>query len=164
MNFLPEHTVQANKVVEFTYRILDQHGKVLEQIDVPVSYVHGSEHGLWHRVEAAIENRRAGDTVEVLVRPKDAFGDSDPDLLITQNLEHVPPQFRHIGAEADFQNEEGDIHRFRVTAIEGDTLVLDGNHPLAGKTLKFFVNILNVRDATEEEVRNPDSLSTPIVH
>ena len=164
MSLLPGHTVQANKVVEFTYRILDEQGQVLEQIDVPVAYVHGSEYGLWHRVEAAIENQRAGDTVEVWVRPQDAFGYSDPNLLITQSLEDVPPQFRYVGAEADFQNEDGDVHRFRVTAIEGNTMTLDGNHPLAGKTLKFFVNILNVRDATEEEVRNPDSLSAPSFH
>jgi len=164
MNLSTEDTIRTNKVVEFTYRILDVGGHVLEQIDMPVSYVHGSDHGLWRRVEAAMENRRAGDTVEVMVRPQDAFGDSDPDLLITQNVTEVPPEFRHIGAEADFQNETGDVHRFRVTSIDDNTLTLDGNHPLAGKTLKFFVNILSVRDATEEEVRNPDILSSPAIH
>ena len=154
----------ANKLVEFTYRILDESGSVLEQIDLPVSYVHGSEHGLWHRIETALENRRAGDTVEVLIRPEDAFGDLEPDLRLTQSIQDVPEQFRQVGAEADFENEMGDVRRFRVTAIDGDTLTLDGNHPLAGKTLRFFLNILKVRDATEEEINNPDSLASTVLH
>ena len=156
--------IRAHKLVELTYRIQDEHGKVLEQIDMPVSYVHGSEHGLWDRIEAAVENRRAGDTIEVLVRPQDAFGDMDPDLQLTQKLSEVPEQFHYIGAEADFENEQGDVRRFRVTAMDHDTLTLDGNHPLAGKTLKFFLNILSVRDATDEEVRNPEHLNAPSLH
>ena len=162
----PNNAIRHNKLVEFTYRILDENGQVLEQIDLPVSYVHGSEFGLWQRIEAAMENRRAGDTVEVLIHPEDAFGDPDPTLQLTQSLSDVPQQFRHIGAEADFENEHGDVHRFRVTDIDpdGETLILDGNHPLAGKTLKFFLSILNVRDATDEEISNPDALNSPSLH
>ena len=156
--------IRSNKLVEFTYRITDEGGQVLEQIDLPVSYVHGSEFGLWQRIEAAMENRRAGDTVEVLVEPDDAFGDLDPDLQLTQSLSDVPEQFRHVGAEADLENEMGEIHRFRVTSINEDKLTLDGNHPLAGKTLKFFLNLLTVRDATEEEIHNPDELNSPVLH
>ena len=111
-----------------------------------------------------MENRRAGDTVEVLVYPDDAFGDLDPDMRLTQNLSDVPEQFRYVGAEADFENEMGDVHRFRVTSIDGSKLILDGNHPLAGKTLKFFLNILNVRDATEEEINDPNTLDSPALH
>ena len=158
------NAIRANKLVELTYRIQDEHGQVLEQIDMPVSYVHGSDHGLWDRIEAAVENRHAGDTIEVLVRPQDAFGELDPDLQLTQRLSEVPEQFHHIGAEADFENEQGDVRRFRVIAMDNDTLTLDGNHPLAGKTLKFFLSILSVRDATDEEVRNPDSLNPPSLH
>ena len=156
--------IRQDKLVEFTYRIMDESGQVLEQIDLPVSYVHGSEFGLWQRIEAAMENRRAGDTVEVLIHPEDAFGDLDPDLQLIQSLSDVPEQFHHIGAEAHFENEMGEIHRFRVTSIDGDKLTLDGNHPLAGKTLKFFLNILKVRDATEEEIHNPDELNPPALH
>ena len=156
--------IGTNKLVEFTYRILDESGEILEQIDLPVSYVHGSEHGLWRRIETALENRRAGDTVEVLIRPEDAFGNLDPDLQLKQSVQDVPEQFRRVGAEADFENEMGDVHRFRVTAIDGDTLTLDGNHPFAGKTLRFFLSILKVRDATEEEISHPDSLDKPSLH
>ena len=163
-SYISGEPICQNKLVEFTYRILDEGGEVLEQIDLPVSYVHGSEFGLWHRIEAAMENRRAGDTVEVLVQPEDAFGDLDPELQLTQHLSDLPEQFHQVGAEADFENEMGDVHTFRVTAIDGDRLTLDGNHPLAGKTLKFFLNILKVRDATEEEINNPDALNPPALH
>lgn len=157
-------SIRPNKLVEFTYRILDESGAILEQIDLPVSYVHGSEHGLWQRIEDAMENRRAGDTIEVLIHPEDAFGDRDPDLQLTQHVSNVPEQFHQVGAEADFENEMGDIQTFRVTAINGDQLTLDGNHPLAGKTLKFFLSILQVREATEEEINNPDALNSPALH
>ena len=156
-------SIRPNKLVEFTYRIMDESGQVLEQIDLPVSYVHGSECGLWQRIESAMENRCAGDTVEVLVHPEDAFGDLDPDLRLTQDLSDVPEQFRHIGAEADFENEMGDVHRFRVISIDGDKLIMDGNHPLAGKTLKFFLSILKVR-SDEEEIHNPEELNSPALH
>lgn len=157
-------SIRSNKLVEFTYRIMDESGQVLEQIDLPVSYVHGSEFGLWQRIETAMENRRAGDTVEVMIHPEDAFGDLDPDLQLTQSLSDVPKEFHHVGAEADFENEMGETHRFRVISIDGNQLTLDGNHPLAGKTLKFFLNILKVRDATEEEIHNPDELNSPVLH
>lgn len=153
-------TIRRHKMVEFTYRIVEEStGKVLEQIDLPVSYVHGSSHGLWNRVEAALEHRQAGDTVEVLLQPGDAFGEPDPDLILTQGLEQVPEQFRHLGAEAQFRSENGDMRTFRVIGMEGSTLTLDGNHPLAGKTLRFFLKIRTVRDATEEEIRHPDRSS-----
>ena len=157
-------TVGRHKLVEFTYRIVDEHGEVLEQIDLPVSYVHGSDHGLWRRIESAMENRRAGDTIEVLLKPGDAFGEIDPDLQLTQDIHDVPEQFRHIGAQAEFQNENGDVHTFRVVRIEGDQLTLDGNHPLAGRTLKFFLSILTVREATEDEIRDPENLSSTTLH
>lgn len=163
-SYISGESICQNKLVEFTYRILDESGEILEQIDLPVSYVHGSEFGLWQRIESAMENRRAGDTVEVLIHPEDAFGELDPDLKLTQYLSDVPEEFQHVGAEADFENEVGDVHRFRVISIDGDKLVMDGNHPLAGKTLKFFLNILNVRDATEEEIHNPDELNSPALH
>lgn len=163
-SYISGESICQNKLVEFTYRILDESGEVLEQIDLPVSYVHGSECGLWQRIEAAMENRRAGDTVEVLIHPEDAFGDLDPDLQLTQYLSDVPEQFHQVGAEADFENEIGDVHTFRVTSIDGEKLTLDGNHPLAGKTLKFFLNILKVREATEEEINNPEVLDSPALH
>ena len=162
--YISGESIRLNKLVEFTYRIMDESGQVLEQIDLPVSYVHGSEFGLWQRIEVAMENRRAGDTVEVMVEPEDAFGDLDPDLQLMQNLSEVPEEFHQMGAEADFENEMGDIHRFRVISIDGDQLTLDGNHPLAGKTLKFFLSILTVRDATEEEIHNPEVLDSPALH
>lgn len=155
-------TIARHKLVEFTYRIVDETtGKVLEQIDLPVSYVHGSAHGLWDRVEAAMEHRRAGDTVEVLLRPADAFGEADPALILTQERSQVPEQFQHLGAEAEFQSESGDTRMFRVTDVAEQTITLDGNHPLAGKTLRFFLTIKTVRDATAEEIDAPPG---PSVH
>ena len=157
--------IVRHKLVEFTYRIVEEgSGRVLEQIDLPVSYVHGSSCGLWDRVEAALERRRAGDTVEVLLRPGDAFGEPDPKLTLTQDIRDVPEQFRHVGAEAQFESDRGEVRTFRVTRIEDGQLTLDGNHPLAGKVLRFFLTILHVRDATDEELRHPERLNAAPLH
>ena len=83
---------------------------------------------------------------------EDGFGPHDPDLTFTDDLENVPPQFRHLGAEVQMQNESGEAKIFYVTHIENGKLTVDGNHPLAGKRLHVSVHILEVRDATIEDM------------
>ena len=90
----------------------------------------------------------------MLVPPEDGFGAHDPDLTFSDDLQNVPPQFHRVGAEVLMQSESGDSKTFYVTRIEDGKLTVDGNHPLAGKTLKVRVNILEVRDATIEDM-NP---------
>jgi FKBP-type peptidyl-prolyl cis-trans isomerase SlyD len=145
-------TVEKNKVITFTYVILDAAGRVIEQHDMPKSYIHGREGGLLSRIEDALQGLGAGDRAEVTLPPEEGFGMSDPDLIITEALENVPPPFRAVGAQATFQNERGETKEFRVTAIEDGRLTLDGNHPLAGQSAVVVVNILDIRDATAEEI------------
>lgn len=151
-----------NKAVQFTYTITDDQGNVVEQVDLPVHYVHGaSSIGLIERVERALEGRAMGDSIEVELPPSEGFGDYDPELTFTDDLENVPPQFRKIGAQVEMANGEGEAKTFVVSKIEGDKLTVDGNHPLAGKIATFKVKILEVRDATADEIRN--GISNPNV-
>ena len=87
-------------------------------------------------------------------------------IEFTDDLENVPEQFRYVGAEVPMQNSEGETKTFYVSKIEDGKLTVDGNHPLAGKTLTLRVKILDVRDSTEEDIRqsgihstNPQSLN-----
>ena len=143
--------VKAGKYVSLTYSITDPKGEVLEQYDLPVGFVYGSDTELIGGMDKAIKGRAAGETVEVTVPPEQGFGAHDPDLTFVDDVENVPTQFRHVGAEVAMQNESGDTKTFYVTKIQDGKLTVDGNHPLAGKPLIVRVNILEVRDAEPGE-------------
>ena len=151
---MSDQRIQRNKYVQFTYSISDEDGNVVEQVDLPVHYVHGAGNmGLIERVERALEGCKAGDTIEVEVPPAEGFGEHDPEMTFTDDIENVPPQFRQLGIQVEMANDAGETKTFVVTKIDNDKLTLDGNHPLAGKTARFTVNVLEIRDATAEEIR-----------
>lgn len=141
------------KLVTLTYRITDTEDRVLEQNDVPVSYLHGGYSDLFEKVERALEGKAAGDVVEVTLSPDEGFGEHDPNLTFTDDLDNVPPEFRRVGAEVEMQNEAGEARTFIVTRIENGRLTVDCNHPFAGKTVRFRIEIQSVRDATPEELQ-----------
>ena len=151
---MPKQVIQPGKYVSLTYTISDEEGNLLEQNDIPVNYIHGGETELIGGMDRAVAGKSAGDEVQVTVSPEDGFGAHDPELTFTDDLENVPPQFRRIGAEVQMQNESGETRNFIVTRIEDGKLTVDGNHPMAGKTLRVQVKILEVRDATIEDM-NP---------
>ena len=147
--------VDHGKFVSLTYSITDEKGNVLEQSDLPVSYVYGGDTELVGGVDDAILGKGEGDKVEVTLPPENAFGDHDPDLTFTDKIANVPPEFRRLGAEVEMRNDAGEARTFYVTRIEGDELTVDGNHPMAGKTITVHIKILEVRDATPDDVKNP---------
>ncbi|HHO68820.1 MAG TPA: peptidylprolyl isomerase [Gammaproteobacteria bacterium] len=160
---MPHPVVAKHKVVSISYSILDENGTVLEQSDIPVAYVHGGPNQMFPEVEAALEGKAVGERVEVTLSPEQAFGPSDPSLTFTDDIDNVPPQFRHVGAQVEMQNEAGDVRTFVVSKIEDGRLTVDGNHPFAGKTLTFSVTVNDIRDATAEEKIQGVSQS-PIMH
>ena len=148
---MSKEKVQPGKYVTITYSITDDEGNVVEQHDLPIGFVYGSDTELIGGMDQAILGKQAGDSVEVNLSPDQAFGEHDPDLTFTDDIENVPPQFRRVGAEVQMQNEAGDTKTFYISRIENGKVTVDGNHPLAGKSLKVKVNILEVRDAKPGE-------------
>jgi FKBP-type peptidyl-prolyl cis-trans isomerase SlyD len=147
-----EYTVSRNKFVYLTYTIWDRHGTLFEQYDLPVGYVHGVNGPLFEKIEQALEGRSVGDRVEVILTPQDSFGERKPELTFTDDIVNVPLEHRRIGSEVMFENERGEQMQLRVTRIENGKLTVDGNHPLAGQTVKFVVTIVGVRPATLDEI------------
>ena len=145
-------TVSPQTVVSFTYVILDKQGGVLEQSDLPMSYIHGVDGKMYPKVESALTGARVGDEIEVELSPAEGFGESDPELMYIENLENVPPEYRRIGAEAMFQNEDGETITMKVTKIEDGELTLDANHPFAGMTVIFKITVVALRQATLQEI------------
>jgi FKBP-type peptidyl-prolyl cis-trans isomerase SlyD len=158
--------VGHGKVVYITYSVLDEDGQVRGQQDMPTGYVHGVGSGLFAQVEAALEGCQVGDKVEARVPPEDGFGPSEPSLIITEAVDNVPPPYRHIGAEAEFQNEQGEVVTFRVVSIEDGILTLDGNPPLAGRTAVVVASVVSIRAATAEEMQSgfPKEQGAPALH
>ncbi len=151
---MTEERVARNKVVYVTYSIVDQSGSVFEQSDVPIGYVHGGNSPLFQKIEMALDGHKLGDRVEVSLDPVEGFGPHDPNLTFTDDIENVPPEFRRVGAEVELQNEQGESMTFRVSRIADGKLTVDANHALAGQTVTFVVNVVNIRDANMDEIVN----------
>lgn len=147
-----EPRVTKGKVVHITYQITDLEGNILERIDLPVGYVHGAHSDLFPQIEQRLDGCTAGDTVEVSLGPHEAFGPHRPELSLSDAVENVPPEYRRVGAEAMFQNDKGEAITMTVTEVANGRVTLDGNHPLAGKTVVFHVTVSDIRDATEDEM------------
>lgn len=155
---MSDQVIRDGKLVSLTYSIADAQGNVIEQTDLPVSYIHGGRNELIGGMDQAVAGKRAGDTAELVLSPQDGFGPRDPDLTFTDDIDNVPPQFRFLGAEVPMQSESGEVRTFYVTRIENDRLTVDGNHPLAGRPLRVMVRIREVRDPTQQELTR-DGLS-----
>jgi FKBP-type peptidyl-prolyl cis-trans isomerase SlyD len=94
-----------------------------------------------------------GDEVSTTLLPKEtAWGDSDPSLIVIDSIDNAPPEFRRLGAEVQFESNNGEVKTFRVIKMDDKTITLDGNHPFAGQVMQFHVRIVDVRDATGQEL------------
>ncbi len=154
--------VRNEKLVSFSYSILNTKGELVERNDLPTSYLHGRENDIFPQVVEALEGKTAGDEVSVQLSAEEAFGSHDPNLTFTDDIENSPPELRYIGAELEAKNDKGEIRQFRVTRIEEGKITVDANHPLAGEAITFKVTIVEVRDPTAEEFANP--VPRPLVH
>ena len=146
-------TISINKYVELIYRIVDQsNGEVIEQVEDPLGYVQGDNTLLFNQVTKELEGKCVGDEVEILLKAKDAFGPKIDELIFTDDLNNVPLEYRFIGATVSMQNDKVGTKDFIVSNIEDGKLTIDGNHPLAGKDIVFYVEVLSIRDATADEI------------
>lgn len=156
-------TIRRNKFVSLTYSITDENNEILERIDMPVNYVHGRDSQVIDKIETALEGHQAGDEVSIELSPEEGFGEHQSELTFTDDINNVPPEFRHVGAEVEFQNDKGESRMFRVSKIKDGKLTVDGNHPFAGKAITYNIRVDTVRDATPDEITN-GAMQAPSLH
>ena len=145
--------IEANKYVELTYKVIDQKsGNVLTMVEFPLGYVHGVNEVLSPQVSAELEGKSAGETIEVPVDCNKIFGPRDESLVITDHIENVPEEYREVGLAILMENDQGNTKSFLVTRVDAKTVTIDGNNPLCGREVIFKLDILLVRDASEEEI------------
>lgn len=146
-------TIQNNKYVELAYRVIDRKsGEVLVAVEFPIGYVHGANEILMSSVTKDLEGKAAGDVIEASFNGDQVYGARDESLVFTDYIENVPEEYRKVGTTIFAENEKGAARSFIVTRIDDKTLTLDGNHPLCGREVVFKLEILSVRDATDEEI------------
>jgi len=162
---MSEPIVADGKVVSFTYMIVDDTGEIIEQSDLPISYVHGGKHDLFEKVERGLDGAIIGDSVEVSLTPEEGFGAHDASLTYTDDIANVPSEFHRIGAEVEMMNDQGDSKKFVVTQIGGGKLTVDGNHPMAGKVITFKIKVTAIREASDAEMTNGvEPMAKPVLH
>jgi FKBP-type peptidyl-prolyl cis-trans isomerase SlyD len=147
--------IAKDTVVSLRYELIDVNGgAVLEKSNDPISYVHGGYDGIFPTVEEALHGKNVGDTVSVKMEPDDAFGEYDHDLVRVESRDSFPKDIEvgmqlEGGAEDD---DDEDYMLYTIVEITDKEVTVDGNHPLAGKTLNFNATVTDVRAATKEEL------------
>ena len=146
--------IAAGKFVELTYKVTDRKtGHVLTRVEFPLGYVHGHNEILAPAVHMRLEGRAAGEIIEVTIDGNDIFGPRDESLVFSDALENVPEEYRQVGTSILMENDRGETRSFLVTHMDDETLTVDGNNPLCGREVVFALEILAVRDATDDETR-----------
>jgi len=146
-------TIQEDKFVELSYKVIDQKsGEVLVAVEFPIGYVHGTASTLDQSVTIELEGKKAGDMIDVPIDCDLLYGPRDESLVFTDHIENVPEEFREVGTTITMENGKGEPKNFIVTRMDDKTLTVDGNNPLCGRQVIFKLEVLNVRDATPEEI------------
>ena len=145
--------IQENKFVELTYKVIDKKtDSVLVGVEFPLGYVHGAGCVLASPIVDELEGKSAGEIIEVPVDCDQLYGPRDETLVFTDRIENVPEEYREIGMTITMENDKGQPRNFIVTRMDDKTLTVDGNNPLCGRDVIFRLEILSVRDATDEEI------------
>jgi FKBP-type peptidyl-prolyl cis-trans isomerase SlyD len=146
-------TIQKEKFVELNYKVIDKKtGDVLVTIEYPLGYVHGVNDVLSEQVTNELDGKKVGDIIDVPVDTKMLYGERDESLVFTDRIENVPEEYREIGMTITMENEKGQPKSFIVTRFDDKTLTVDGNNPLCGRNVLFTLEVLTIREATDEEI------------
>jgi FKBP-type peptidyl-prolyl cis-trans isomerase SlyD len=148
--------IAKDTVVSLNYELYDSSGELLEKVDEHISYLHGGYDGIFPLVEEALQGKGVGDTCSVTMEPEDAFGEYDHNLVEIEPRSSFPKDVT-VGMQfegAPEASDEEDFMLFTVVDVSDREVTVDGNHPLAGKTLKFNCTVTGVRQATPEELEH----------
>jgi FKBP-type peptidyl-prolyl cis-trans isomerase SlyD len=145
--------ITKDTVVTLQVKVAQADGKLIEDSRDPVAYLHGGYDNTLPKIEEALEGKEKGEQLVLTLEPQDAFGVRDESLVRTIPKSEFPPGVK-VGGQLEGRTDAGEPHVFHVMKIKGPEVHLDGNHPLAGKAIKFTIKVLDVRAATAEEIEH----------
>ncbi len=157
--------IEKNTIVSLRYKLTDAQNNVIEEPDSPMVYLHGGYEGTFPKIETLLDGQDVGYEATIQLEPSEAFGEYDPELLKIEPRTRFPEplevgmQFEGIpdaeeGASADDADTDDEPLIYTITDVADNQVVLDGNHPLAGMALRFWVQVEDVRAATDDEIEN----------
>jgi FKBP-type peptidyl-prolyl cis-trans isomerase SlyD len=164
--------IEKNTIVSLRYKLTDAQNNVIEEPDSPMVYLHGGYDGTFPKIESLLDGQDIGYEATIQLEPNEAFGEYDPELLKIEPRARFPEpleigmQFEGVpDAETASDNDSDDVSVapddsddepliYTVTDVADSQVVLDGNHPLAGMALRFWVQVEDVRAATDDEIEN----------
>ena len=145
--------ISKDKVVSIDYTLTDSKGEVLDSSSKghPLQYIQGQGH-LIPGLEKVLEGKKTGDSLKAQIPASEGYGARDESLMQTLSKESFGeiPDLK-VGMELEAESDEG-VRVITVVGIEGDEVIVDGNHPLAGMDLHFDVTVVGVREATKDEL------------
>lgn len=143
--------IEKNTAVTLHFKVADAKGNFTEKSANPMVYLHGGYGNTLPKIEEALEGKEPGFQTTLQLQAADAFGLRDESLVRTIPKSEFPPGVK-VGGQLEGRGEDGREQVFHVMKIKGSIVMLDGNHPLAGKDLRFTVKVTDVRAASEEEI------------
>jgi FKBP-type peptidyl-prolyl cis-trans isomerase SlyD len=145
--------IEARKVVILNYTLTDSNGNVIDQSnDSSFAYLHGANN-IIPGLENALTGKSAGDALDVSVEPAEGYGERDPAKTQAVPRDMFPDDAEiEVGMQFHAQGPNNETLVVTVVEVEDDTVTVDGNHPLAGIQLNFTVEVMEVRDASQEEL------------
>ena len=146
--------ISKDKVVTLNYTLTDNEGQVIDSSqDGTFAYLHGANN-IIPGLESALEGKQAGDALSVAVEPQDGYGEYSAEMVQVVAREMFGDSDPEVGMQYHASSPEGQMIVVTVAAVEEDQITIDGNHPLAGVALNFAVNVVDVRDASAEELEH----------
>ena len=142
-----------NKVVTLNYTLTNDNDQILDQSqNGEFTYLHGANN-IIPGLEKALNNKQLGDNFQVSISPEEGYGEHDSSLTQVVPLEMFESAEQvTVGQQFHAQSPDGEDILITVAAVDGDQVTIDGNHPLAGVQLNFDVTVVEIRDATAEEI------------
>lgn len=143
--------IEKNTAVTLRISITEIDGKPTKPSNDDISYLHGGYDNIFAKLEGALDGQEAGFKTSLALSAADAFGERDPALEMTIPKSDFPPGVK-VGGQLELPGNDGELGLYYVVKIKGDKVMLDGNHPLSGKSLRLSATVKEVRAATEEEI------------
>ncbi len=145
--------ITKDRVVSFHYALIDRKKKVLDgsRGGEPLPYLHG-HNNIVPGLEKALEGHEVGDKFTVTLMPSEGYGERDEDLVEILNRSAFEGMELKVGLPCQVEDENGELQLVTVVEFNDEEVAVDGNHPYAGKALTFDVEVMDVREATADEL------------
>ncbi|WP_138146154.1 FKBP-type peptidyl-prolyl cis-trans isomerase [Bathymodiolus heckerae thiotrophic gill symbiont] len=144
--------IEDGKFVELTYKVIDKKTKdVLSEVEFPLGYIHGISEILSPEVTAELVGQVQGDVIELPINCDEIYGPRDESLVFTDHIGNVPEEYRKVGTTVTMENEQGEPKDFVVIRVDEKSVTVDGNNPMCGRAVIFILQVITVREPTDEE-------------